>query len=58
MSDSQKIILKYVSAFVNLKSVEIILEYDKKSVIILDENIILHFKYLNHKVVLINSNMR
>lgn len=54
MSEYQKIILKYVEKNIILKGKKILFEYDKKSVIIIDENKILHFIYIDNKIRLIN----
>lgn len=54
MSEYQEIILKYIEKNIVLKDKQILFEYDKKSVVIIDENKILHFIYIDKKIRLIN----
>ncbi|WWU66152.1 hypothetical protein QJR26_07195 [Clostridium baratii] len=54
MSEYQEMIFKYLEENIVLKDKKILFEYDEKSVVIIDENKILHFVYIDNKIRLIN----
>ncbi|CUP16881.1 MAG: hypothetical protein KIB43_03420 [Clostridium baratii] len=54
MSEYQEIVLKYIEENIVLKDKKILFEYDEKSVVIIDENKILHFIYIDNKIRLIS----
>jgi len=55
MSEYQSKILNYLEENIVLKGKEVFLEYDDKSVVIIDESKILHFIYKDNKIYLVDS---
>jgi len=55
MSEYQNEILNYLEENIVLKGKEVFLEYDDKSVVIIDESKILHFIYKDNNIYLVDS---
>lgn len=55
MTEYQREILKYLEKNIILQGKEIFFGYDEKSVVIIDKNTILHFRYGDKKIFLVDS---